>query len=175
MGGIAGFLDWRCSLSVQNDQKLTEIALDSGANRRRRGPDRRQNPTPALSRYTFFGRRRRNRRDDDPKENYYVDWAAGPYLWMLYAIILLVAFDATATWLIIRQGVEEGNPLIVWILGLGPVAFWAVKLGPLPLFLVLLAVKRFFVWARFLVWLIFLVYAFLAAFHLWGIWSILGV
>ncbi len=104
-----------------------------------------------------------------------MDWAAGPYLWMLYAIILLVAFDATATWLIIRQGVEEGNPLIVWILGLGPVAFWAVKLGPLPLFLVLLAVKRFFVWARFLVWLIFLVYAFLAAFHLWGIWSILGV
>ncbi len=154
---------------------MAEELSSASADRRFEGPDRRREPTPPLSRYTFFGRRRGNRRDLDPQNDYYVDWAAGPYLWMLYAIMLLVLFDATATWLIIRQGVEEGNPLIVWILSLGPLAFWAVKLGPLPLFLVLLAVKRFFAWARFLVWFIFIVYAALAAFHLWGFWSLLKV
>jgi len=93
---------------------------------------------------------------------------------MLYAVILLVLFDASATWLILRRGIEEGNPVIAWLLNLGPAAFWAVKLGPLPLFLILLSVKRFFVWARILVWLVFIVYAVLAAFHLWGIQSVLS-
>lgn len=161
-------------MSIHDGKKLTEATAGQVDEKRVPGPDRRLMETPALSRFTFFGRRRKNRRQDDPDRNYYVDWAAGPYLWMLYAVIVLVVFDATSTWLIIRQGIEEGNPLIAWLLNLGPSAFWAVKLGPLPLFLVLLAVKRFFVWARVLVWLVFIVYAALAAFHLWGIQSILS-
>jgi len=158
---------------VENVKILTNDEAANGPVEQRHVVDRRSQPTPPLSRYTFFGRRRRNRRAEDPQKNYYVDWAAGPYLWMLYAVVLLVAFDAVATWMIIRQGVEEGNALVAWLIDLGPVAFWTVKLALLPAFMILLAVKRFFPWARILVWIVFVSYAALAAFHLSGIYRVL--
>lgn len=162
-------------MSAQSDKILSGVPGKTNPADHRSGADRRRLPTPALSRFTFFGRRRKNRREDDPQDAYYVDWAAGPYLWMLYSVVLLVAFDAAATWMIISRGVQEGNPMIAFLLDLGPVAFWAGKLGLLPAFMVLLAVKRFFGWARFLVWIVFLAYAALAIFHLHGIWKVLSV
>ena len=136
------------------------------------GTDRRRRPTPLLSRYTLFGRRRRNELAGTPRSNYHIDRPEGPYLAVILAVALLVIFDASATYIFIHQGGEEGNPLVAWFLNLGPAAFWILKLAPLPLMMLYFASKRFFRWARMLAYLLLVVYTALAGFHVYGLWAV---
>lgn len=133
---------------------------------RRIRTDRRRQPTPMFSKYTFFGRRRHNRRGDDPQKNYYVDWISGPYLRALIGIILLITADSLSTLHIISQGGSEANPLMRWFLERGTLHFLAAKLGTGLLGFLMLAVHRFFPIARSLVALLLLTYGALVLYHI---------
>ena len=159
---------WGSVLPDSNPVK-SQDAPDSN---RWEGVDRRRRPTPLFSRYTLWGKRRRNTHEEDPRSDYFIDRPDGGYLVLLVAIVLLVAFDAVATWIFLHHGGEEGNPFVVWLLTLGPSAFWVLKLAPLPLMFAYFAAKRFFAWTQVLALTLFSVYTVLAGFHLYWIYRI---
>ena len=130
----------------------------AGASPRREREDRRQRPTPMVSRYTLFGRRRRNRRDTDPGSHYYVDWIEGPYLRALVCVCIFIVLDSLSTLYIISRGGTEVNPLMRWILERGTFVFLASKLATAIVGFLLLAVHRFFPIARALVILLLSAY-----------------
>lgn len=131
----------------------------------RQGPDRRQQPTPWLSRFSLRGRRKQIRRDDDLVRGRYVDRADGPYLWGVLTLVFLVMLDATSTLFILSRGGSEANPLMRHMLERGTPWFLLVKFGPLPLAFLLLSVARYFGWVRWVLALLLLVYGALAAYH----------
>jgi hypothetical protein len=137
-----------------------------GASPRRAGEDRRQRPTPMVSRYTLFGRRRRNRRDTDPGSHYYVDWIEGPYLRALVWVCIFIVLDSLSTLYIISRGGSEANPLMRWILERGTFVFLASKLATAIVGFFLLAVHRFFPIARALVILLLSAYGILVLYHM---------
>lgn len=129
--------------------------------------DRRKQPTAVFSRYTFFGRRRRNRRDDDPNKRYFVDRADGPYLKVLFAILLFIIVDIFSTLYIIGQGGCEANPIMDWVLQQGKGCFISVK-GLTALFgFLLLGASRYFPIARPLAAALLLAYGGIVIYHLY--------
>jgi len=91
------------------------------------GIDRRQKPTPFISRYSFFGGRRTdNGRRDGESAPGYVDLYS-PRLWALLLFFLaLNLLDSHYTMIYLQRGGAEANPVALWLLGLGP---WAFLLG----------------------------------------------
>jgi hypothetical protein len=73
--------------------------------------DRRMQPTPALSRFTFYGRRRTFRRKDDQVRGVYVDQYHSALLILLILPIGLTVLDALFTMMILEDG---GWELILW-------------------------------------------------------------
>jgi len=119
-----------------------------------------------ISRYTFFGRRRVNRRVSDPRVAYYVDWIEGPYLLTLVGVLVLILVDTVSTLYIISRGGGEANPIMRWMLNLGPLWFVLVKIGSALVAFLLLAVHRFFRVARTLTTLVLAAYGALVLYHL---------
>ncbi len=132
----------------------------------RHGSDRRDQPTPWLSRYTLWGRRLRIRRENDLERGRYVDRAQGPYLGAVILLVVLVLVDAVSTLFILAHGGTEENPLMQSILERGRGWFLAVKLLPLPLAYLLLSVARYVGWVRWGMRILLAVYGALAAYHL---------
>ena len=80
-------------------------------NEKRRLKDRRQRPTPALSRYTFRGRRRQARRFDE-KDNYYVDRFELHYILFIALIMVFCVLDIYFNSKILQAGGYELNPFM---------------------------------------------------------------
>ena len=95
---------------------------------RRGGPDRRNGPTPILSRYTVFGRRGMFRRQVEGR-NAYVDRYSGWMMAALVAIMVLCVLDALFTLLYLQRGGSEMNPIMAAAIGMGVVPFLAIKNG----------------------------------------------
>ncbi len=123
-----------------------QSAVDAAAERRALR-DRRRKPTPAISRYTFRGRRRGMRRATDPRWNYYVD-RPGLAAWLSVGLlVLLSALDAIFTVHLLRLGGYEMNPFMRFILRFGHGPFLAVKYGLTALgAFILLIHKNFYLW-----------------------------
>lgn len=96
----------------------------------RAGEDRRGQPSPAISRYMFVGKRREVRRAEDGTYNYYVD-RPRPEAW--WAVLLLVALSVTDAILSLRLFADgtgrELNPLLLLTLGYGDAMFITLKLA----------------------------------------------
>ncbi len=116
------------------DDNQIKGAWDTGENRveqsqttnRRQGQDRRQHPTPPISRYTFRGRRRQARRAEEAR-NYYVDRFGAPYLLVILAVIILCGLDAFLTLHLLQRGGFELNPIMARLIERDPGLFLAVK------------------------------------------------
>lgn len=89
--------------------------------------DRRRQPTPALSRYTFFGRRRTVRRKSDESGGNYVDRYSSSLFFFLVAIIGLNILDAFLTLLILDLKGWEANPVVRSVIDLYGTKFWIWK------------------------------------------------
>ena len=131
-----------------------------------RGGDRRERPTPMLSRYTLIGQRRVNRRTTDPQSAYYVDRSSGIFSVAILAMLAFIVADTASTLYILGRGGSEANPLMRWLLGHGTDWFVTVKVGSGLLGFVLLAVHCKFPTARWLVFVLVSVYFVLALYHL---------
>lgn len=94
---------------------------------RPRGPDRRKRPTPALSRYTFFGGRRRGGRREGEVENVYVDVYSPQLVALLLVFFALTVVDSVSTLVYLGKGGRELNPVAQWMINQGPLFFVIVK------------------------------------------------
>ncbi len=128
--------------SVDDNHSSTGYYVD-GCLRKCR--DRRRNPTPVLSKYTFVGGRRRNRRQDDKYYNYYVDVIDHKLAKIVVLIFSLSTLDALLTLILLNRGASELNPIIGYYLNLGNSYFFTFKLALTGLGLLTLLVHQNFV------------------------------
>ena len=91
-------------------------------------PERRQKPTPILSRYTLYGRRCSFRRREDRLRGGYVDRYGLTLLIFLILIAGLNVLDAFFTIIILESGGMEVNPLVRWALDTCGDNVWIIKL-----------------------------------------------
>jgi hypothetical protein len=89
--------------------------------------DRRKQPTPALSRYTFFGRRKTIRRKADQQKGGYVDRYSPTLLFFLISIIGLNVLDALFTLMILDLKGWEANPVVRSVINVYGTKFWIWK------------------------------------------------
>ncbi len=132
-----------------------------------RGFDRRQSPTPRISRYTFWQGRRRWVRRDQEREGTFVD----VYGWKVVTMILWVAVmnvgDSFFTLLHLQYGGIELNPVAQALLGTGRWGFVFIKSFLIALALVVLAVHKNFFLARIGMWTAASTYTLLVTYHLY--------
>jgi hypothetical protein len=131
----------------------------------REGQDRRQQPTPFLSRYTFFGGRRRGGRRTGEKRDIFVD-VFGEHLFLVALLIVaLNMLDAFFTLLLLSHGGEEANPVALWLLNVGPWAFILAKTIGIGLCTMLLVMIKNFRGARVGLGIVLAVYLLLLGWH----------
>lgn len=123
--------------------------LEPSAEPAYRGPDRRNKPTPWLSRYSFFGGRRRSggRRDGEDL-NVFVD-LYGPRLFLAGMLVLVLNFlDAWFTIVFLSHGGQELNPAMDYVLQIGVWPFVFVKSLGIGICVVVLTITKNFRFAR---------------------------
>lgn len=91
--------------------------------------DRRRQPTPIIGRYTLRGRRRNFRRKDDLPKWRYVDRYNPRLLTIIILIFGLNCLDSFFTWVILKNGGRELNPLVASTINLWGENFWVWKLA----------------------------------------------
>ena len=89
--------------------------------------DRRACSTPALSRFTFYGRRQSFRREADRRRGGYIDRYAPRLLISLVLILALNVLDVLFTLMILNAGGCEVNPVVSSAIGLWGDRFWIWK------------------------------------------------
>ena len=89
--------------------------------------DRRVQPTPALSRYTFFGRRKEIRRRSERLKGGYVDRYSSGTLFLVVSIIGLNVLDALFTIMILELKGLELNPVVQAVMTTHGDNFWIWK------------------------------------------------
>jgi len=141
-----------------------ETALSASPPRRR--VERRQAPTPRLSRYSLRGGRRRWSRRDEEREGSFVDL----YGLKLFGLVLWIALmnigDSYFTILHLQGGGIELNPVAAALLQTGRGSFVLVKSLLIALALVVLAIHKNFYLARIGLWTAAGTYTALLLYHL---------
>ena len=89
--------------------------------------DRRKQRTPALSRFTLWGRRMSFRREEDKKRGGYVDRYGSGLLFILILAIGLNVLDVLFTMMILDNGGWEVNPVVRSVIQLYGDGFWIWK------------------------------------------------
>ena len=110
--------------------------------------DRRQKPTPLVSRYTFLGRRKAIRRKPEQGQGSYVDRYSSSLLTLLVLIVGLNILDALFTMMILDSKGVEVNPVVRAVIDLHGEKFWIWKFGVVSFCLVLLCLHSTFKWIR---------------------------
>lgn len=131
-----------------------------------RGPDRRQRPTPLLSRYSFFGGRRRGARRAHEKEGQFIDIYSGTIVAVLLFLFTLTVVDSVSTLIYLGKGGREMNPVAQWMIDQGPVFFVLVKGSLSGLCLLFVLLHKNFKPARIALGLAFGFYLLLDLYHL---------
>ena len=111
---------------------------------KRLGKDRRGQPTPAISRYTFFGRRKDFRRKSEQQEGGYVDQYSSVLLFFLVSIVGLNIIDAFFTLMILDLKGWEANPVVRSVIDLYGTEFWIWKFSIVSFSLALLCLHSRF-------------------------------
>ncbi len=94
---------------------------------KRLGKDRREQPTPAISRYTIFGRRKDFRRKAEQQKGGYVDQYSSVLFFFLVLIVVLNILDAFFTLMILDLKGWEANPVVRSVIDLYGTKFWIWK------------------------------------------------
>ncbi|MBC8368962.1 MAG: hypothetical protein H8E25_03095 [Planctomycetes bacterium] len=127
------------------------------------GPDRRQQPTPFLSRYSFFGGKRGE--GGSPESSYYDFYPLWTWI-VLTSFLMLNLLDAHFTLIYLQRGGEEANPIAVQLLASGMWAFIGVKAFGVGLGAVIFCILNDFKNARIGVFAALLFYQLLLLYHI---------
>jgi hypothetical protein len=144
------------------------VAITAAEGRVYTGPDRRQRPTPALSRYTFFGGRRRSggRRAHENDGSFVDVHGAGLFLVVL-AVIALNFLDAWFTMYFLSLGGEELNPVMDAVIREGTLPFILAKSVGIGICVAVLTIAKNFRFARLGLAVVLVGYALLFGWHMW--------
>lgn len=138
------------------------LFLDSNGREMR---DRRSQPTPFMSRYTWLGGRRRGGRRDGERRDVFVDVFSEHMFLVAILIVALNMLDAFFTLLLLSHGGEEANPIALWLLNVGPWAFILAKTLGIGACTILLVMIKNFRGARVGLGLVLAVYLLLLGWH----------
>ena len=133
---------------------------------RRRGPDRRQRPTPMISRYTFHGGRRKGGRREGERENIYVDVYSPTLVWLLVIFFAMTVLDSVSTLIYLGKGGQELNPIAQWMIDTGPMFFVVAKGVVSAACLLFVMLHKTFKAARLALGVGFTFYFLLSGYHL---------
>ncbi len=106
--------------------------------------DRRKQPTPAISRFTLWGRRKAFRRREDQERGGYVDRYHSGLLILLTLTVGLTVLDALFTMMILDDGGWEANPVVRSVIELYQDRFWIWKFAIVSIPLTLLCIHSKF-------------------------------
>jgi len=106
--------------------------------------DRRKKPTPALSWYTFLGRRRGFRRKSDQEKGGYVDRYSSKLFFFLILMIGLNILDVLFTMIILDNKGWELNPVVESVMNIHGDGFWIWKFAIVSVSLTLLCIHSKF-------------------------------
>jgi hypothetical protein len=106
--------------------------------------DRRKQPTPAISRFTLWGRRKTFRRKEDQEKRGYVDRYDFGLLILMTLAVGLNVLDALFTMMILDDGGWEINPVVGSVIQLFGDRFWVWKFGIVSFSLTLLCLHSKF-------------------------------
>ena len=150
---------------ASTDPPTTSAGDPRGGPARRRG-DRRERPTPRLSRYAFFGGRRRRVQRVAEREGSYVDiYGTGMLLAVLWVALMNVA-DSFFTLVHLQAGGIELNPVAARLLETGRFGFVFWKCVLISVSLLVLTLHKNFRLARLGLWTAAGAYTVLVAYHL---------
>ena len=136
---------------------------------RRSGQDRRQGPTPWLSRFWLRGRRRGGRRAED--RQLYVDRYQWSDVLLVTGVVVLCAADTVLTLKVLERGAVEANPLMNFLIQQGTGLFGAVKLGFTLLGMLFLLTHIRLQYVRAATLVVLVLYTVLMFWHLWVSWD----
>lgn len=128
--------------------------------------DRRQRPTPRLSRYSFVGGRRRTVQRSDEREGAFVDVYSGWLLLLLLWVSAMNVADSFFTLVHLQAGGVEVNPVAAQLLTTGRFGFVFLKAALISAALLVLTVHKNFSLARTGLWLSTVAYTALVIYHL---------
>jgi hypothetical protein len=106
--------------------------------------DRRIQPTPLLSKFTFWGRRRTFRRKVDQHRGGYLDRYSSELFFLLILIVGLNILDALFTMMILDFGGWEANPIVDSVIALLGDRFWVWKFAIVSASLIILCLHSGF-------------------------------
>ncbi len=106
--------------------------------------DRRKQPTPGLSRYTFFGQRKELRRKSDQENGSYVDRYSSMLFFLLILIVGLNILDSIFTMMILDLKGLEANPVVRSVIEIHGDQFWIWKFAIVSTCLILLCLHSRF-------------------------------
>ncbi|MEM7306903.1 MAG: DUF5658 family protein [Planctomycetota bacterium] len=138
----------------------------SGDDSVRRGPDRRIEPTPRISRYSFLGGRRRSSRRVEELEGSFVDRYSLRLWFLLLWVALMNVGDSYFTLVHLQSGGVELNPVAAALLGTGRYGFVLVKSSLIGVALCVLCIHKNFFLAKIGLWIAAGSYTLLFAYHL---------
>jgi hypothetical protein len=127
--------------------------------------DRRLRPTPALSRYTYFGRRKVLRRGADRQRGGYTDRYSSGLFTFLVLILALNALDALFTLMILNVGGCEVNFVVGSAIELWGDRFWIWKFALSSACVILLCLHSNFRLVRKAIFGITVIYVMLAIYQ----------
>jgi len=142
-----------------------EASLPQDADRRH-GSDRRKNPTPRFSRYTFSGGRRVEVRRPGEYEGTYVDRYRNRIVLVVAWVALMNIGDSFFTLLHLQSGGIELNPVAAALLRSGRFGFVFWKSLMIALALLVLVLHKNFWMARLGLWISAGGYTLLNLYHL---------
>jgi len=119
------------------DQEPTEIE-------KRTLQDSRKKPTPALSWFTFLGRRREFRRKSDQEKGGYVDRYSSKLFLFFVLILGLNILDVVFTMIILDHKGWEFNPIVESVMNIHGDGFWIWKFAIVSFSLTLLCLHSKF-------------------------------
>ncbi len=137
-----------------------------GASAPARGPDRRQQPTRRLSRFSFFGGRRRLPRRGGEREGSFVDRYSLRLWFLLLWVALMNVGDSYFTLVHLQSGGVELNPVAAALLGTGRWGFVFIKSTLIGLALCVLCIHKNFFLAKVGIWTAAGSYTLLFLYHL---------
>ena len=147
--------------------KAGNIVSDADEAREREMTDRRERPTPVITKFWLSGRRRGGRRDGETA-NIYVDQYERSEIFLVAGVLILSLLDMVFTIVHLNAGGTEANPAMAWILAVGgQQLFIVVKTASTFIGVFVLLVHVRFRRVRPLLTFAFLMYLAIFAFHLY--------
>ncbi|MHC4945573.1 MAG: DUF5658 family protein [Planctomycetota bacterium] len=131
-----------------------------------RGLDRRKQPTPALSRYTFIGGRRFHHRRAQEATGAYVDLYSQKLVLFLLIFFTLTVIDSVSTLIYLEKGGREFNPVAQWMIDRGDTFFILCKGILTAICILFIMVHKNFKYSRFAIFTGFSFYFLLTIYHI---------